>query len=303
LGVGYETIRLLLKGELLGMALISLLGLKALVWSIALGSGTSGGVLAPLLIMGGALGALLGQHVPVGEPGLWAMVGMAAMMAGTMRSPLTGMFFALELTHDLDALPVLLVGCVAALGVTVLLMRRSILTEKLARRGQHIAREYSVDIFELMRVREVMDTEPPMIPADMQVAHLSDLIANGDPALSRRQGTLIVDRENRLAGIITRGDVVRALRQDQHAEMTVLDAGKTDLVVTYPDELLHDALEKMLKHDVGRLPVVEPGIPRKIVGYLGRSSILSARRRHHHEEEVRERAKIVESLLPNGSRL
>jgi chloride channel protein, CIC family len=303
LGVGYETIRLLLKGELLGMALVSLLGLKALVWSIALGSGTSGGVLAPLLIMGGALGALLGQHVPVGEPGLWAMVGMAAMMAGTMRSPLTGMFFALELTHDLDALPVLLVGCVAALGVTVLLMRRSILTEKLARRGQHITREYSVDIFELMRVREVMDTEPPMIQADMQVAHLSDLIANGDPALSRRQGTLIVDRENRLAGIITRGDVVRALRQDHHAEMTVLDAGKTDLVVTYPDELLHDALEKMLKHDVGRLPVVEPGIPHKIVGYLGRSSILSARRRHHHEEEVRERAKIVESLLPNGSRL
>src|SRR5579883_772721 len=103
LGVGYETIRELLRGELLGTALISLLLLKALVWSVALGSGTSGGVLAPLLIMGGALGALVGQFVHWGDPGLWAMVGMASMMAGTMRSPLTGLVFALELTHDLEA--------------------------------------------------------------------------------------------------------------------------------------------------------------------------------------------------------
>jgi CIC family chloride channel protein len=303
LGVGYETIQALLRGEVLGATLISLLLLKALVWSVALGSGTSGGVLAPLLIMGGALGALLGQHVPWGDPGLWAMVGMAAMMSGTMRSPLTGMVFALELTHDLDALPALLVGCVAALGVTVLLMRRSILTEKLARRGQHIAREYSVDFFELMRVREVMDTDPPMIRADTKVAELSDLIAKGDPVYSRRQGTLILDHDDRLAGIITRGDVVRALRQDHQANMTVLDAGKSDLVVTYPDEPLRDALEKMLKHDVGRLPVVESNDNGQVVGYLGRSSILAARLRQHREEEVRERGTIVDSLLPNGSRL
>src|ERR1043166_8773741 len=110
--------------------------------------------------MGGALGALLGQWMPVGDPGLWAMVGMGAMMGGTMRSPFTGMVFLLELTHDLNALPALLIGCVAALGVTVLLLRRSILTEKLARRGHHITREYSVDLFELLRVSEVMDANP-----------------------------------------------------------------------------------------------------------------------------------------------
>jgi H+/Cl- antiporter ClcA/CBS domain-containing protein len=300
LGVGYETIQTLLRGEVLGATLVSLMLLKALVWSVALGSGTSGGVLAPLLIMGGALGALLGQHVSTGDPGLWAMVGMAAMMAGTMRSPLTGMVFALELTHDLGALPVLLVGCVAALGVTVLLMRRSILTEKLARRGQHVAREYSVDFFELMRVQEVMDTDPPTIPAEMKVAQLSDLIAKGDSILCRRQGTLIVDKNNSLVGIITRGDVVRALRQDQQADMTVLAAGKTDLVVTYPDEPLCDALETMLKNDVGRLPVVERVNNSRIVGYLGRSSILAARLRQHHAEELRHRGEIVDSLLPNS---
>ncbi|MDE3067341.1 MAG: chloride channel protein [Verrucomicrobiota bacterium] len=107
----------------------------------------------------GALGALLGHWLPAGDPGLWVVVGMGAIMGGTMRSPLTGRIFILELTHDLNALPALFIGSVAALGVTVLVLRRSILTEKLARRGQHIAREYSVDLFELVRVGEVMDRQ------------------------------------------------------------------------------------------------------------------------------------------------
>ena len=165
LGVGYDLIDGLLNGRILGLALVSLLLLKTLVWSVSLGSGTSGGVLAPLLIIGGALGGFVGQWLPVGDPGLWAMVAMAGMMGGTMRSPLTGMFFMLELTADFNALPALLCGSVAALAVTVLLMRRSILTEKLARRGQHIAREYSVDLFELMRVADVMDRHFILLPA------------------------------------------------------------------------------------------------------------------------------------------
>ena len=119
-----------------------------------------------MLIIGGALGAFLGPWLPAGDPGLWAMVAMAGMMGGTMRSPLTGMFFMLELTGDFHALPALLCGSVAALAVTVLLMKRSILTEKLARRGQHIAREYSVDLFELMRVGDVMDRDCTVLPAN-----------------------------------------------------------------------------------------------------------------------------------------
>ncbi|HLH54056.1 MAG TPA: CBS domain-containing protein, partial [Verrucomicrobiae bacterium] len=204
--------------------------------------------------------------------------------------------------HDLEALPALLVGCVGGLLVTVLLMRRSILTEKLARRGQHIAREYSVDVFELMRVRDVMDTDPPTLAAETKVSRLSDLIAKGDPVFCRRQGTLVIDSEGRLAGIITRGDVVRALRQDSKGDMTVLDAGKRDPVVTFPDEPLRDALEKMLKHDVGRLPVVQREDPLRIVGYLGRSSILAARSREQQEEQIRERGAIAGVLLPGALR-
>jgi H+/Cl- antiporter ClcA/CBS domain-containing protein len=289
LGVGYNTIHSLLRGELVGAAVIGLLVAKALVWSIALGSGTSGGVLAPLLIMGGALGAFAGSWIPFGDPGLWALIGMAAMMGGTMRSPLTAMVFAVELTRDFNLFPALLIGSVAALAVTVLIMRRSILTEKLARRGHHITREYSIDPFELARVRDVMDQDVPSVSATMKLSEVSDLIAGGDSDLSRRQGTLIVDGHNRLVGIITRGDIVRALRQKQKEEMTVAEAGSTDLVVAYPDEPLYVALTKMLDRDVGRLPVVERHNPRRVVGYLGRAAILSARMKIHEEETVRQR--------------
>jgi H+/Cl- antiporter ClcA/CBS domain-containing protein len=297
LGVGYETIHSLMRGEILGTALVTLLVLKALVWSISLGSGTSGGVLAPLLIMGGGLGALLGRWLPAGDPGLWAIVGMAAMMAGTMRSPLTGMVFVLELSHDFNLLSVLLVGCVAALGVTVLLMRRSILTEKLARRGHHISREYSVDLFELTRVNEVMETEVPSVQANVSIARLSELIAEGDPSVSRRQGIIILDAESRLAGIITRGDVLRALHDNPGGSQSVLAAGSSTVIVTYPDELLRDAIRKMLKNDVGRLPVVERSDPARVVGYLGRACILAARLREHEEEDVRERGRLIGSFM------
>jgi len=289
LGVGYDTIHSLLRGELVGAVVIGLLVAKALVWSLALGSGTSGGVLAPLLIMGGALGAFVGSHIPVGDTGLWALVGMAAMMGGTMRSPLTAMVFAVELTRDFNLFPALLIASVAALGVTVLLMRRSILTEKLARRGHHITREYSIDPFELARVREVMDQNAPTVPAEMKLAELADRIAHGDPGLSRRQGTLIVDEHDRLVGIITRGDIVRALRQNHAAQMTVLQAGSTELTVAFPDEPLHAALSKMLNRDIGRLPVVERNNPARAIGYLGRAALLSARMRIHEEENIRQR--------------
>jgi CIC family chloride channel protein len=288
LGIGYDTIHSLLLGQIVGGAIIGLLVAKALVWSIALGSGTSGGVLAPLLIMGGAIGVLAGSWLPVGDIGLWALIGMAAMMSGTMRSPLTAMVFAVELTRDFNLFPALLVGSVAALGVTVLLMRRSVLTEKLARRGHHITREYSVDLFELMRVRDVMDRHVPTVPATMKLSELSDRIAHGDANLNRRQGTLIVDDQNQLVGIITRGDIVRALHQNQSAEMTVLEAGSGHLAVTFPDEPLHAALTKMLNRNVGRLPVVERKNQSKIIGYLGRAAILSARMKIHEEENIRQ---------------
>lgn len=199
------------------------------------------------------------------------------------------MVFLLEMNHDLNALPALLVGSVAALCVTVLLLRRSILTEKLARRGQHIAREYSVDVFEMVRVGDMMDPRPPTIPATMTVFELSDRIAKGDPLLSPRQASLVLDGAGHLAGVITRGDLIGVLQSGTAATTTVLEAAGRNVEVAFPDETLQDAVARMLKRDVGRLPVVDRGDPRRVVGYLGRADILRARVRLQQEEELRER--------------
>ncbi|WP_245958173.1 chloride channel protein [Roseimicrobium gellanilyticum] len=289
LGTGYETIHGMLRGEVLGASLLALLVAKAVVWSVALGSGTSGGVLAPLLILGGAMGAMLGQWIPVGDVGLWALVGMAAMMGGTMRVPLTAVVFAVELTDDFHLCTALLIGTVCSYAVTVLLMRRSILTEKLARRGHHISCEYSVDPFELARVKDVMDRNPPKVQASLPLHSLIDQLAKGDPMLNSRQATLLVDENEHLSGILTRGDMLRAMGDSGASTRRVSDLGSTDLIVTHPEESLHDALTKMLSRDIGRLPVVEPNEPRRIVGYLGRAALLTARRKLLEEEHIRER--------------
>jgi CBS domain-containing protein len=289
LGVGYGTIQDLLLGRISPAATANLAVTKGVVWAGALGSGTSGGVLAPLLMMGASLGSLASHLLAHPDPGLWAMVGMAAVMGGTMRSPLTATFFAAELTHDWNLLPALLVSCVAAYALTVLLLRRSILTEKIARRGHHIFREYSVDPFEIHRVGEVMDPRVAAVPTAMSVRELSSRIAGGDVELARRQGTPIVDAGGRLVGIVTRSDLMRSLEKDPAGNTAVLDAGTRDPVVAFPDEPIADAVARMLDRDIGRLPVVDPADPTRLVGYLGRSGVLAARQRLIEEENRRER--------------
>src|ERR1700729_3795180 len=166
LGVGYDTIDALLKGDVARNVILGVLLVKSIIWAVSLGSGTSGGVLAPLLMMGGALGGIEAMFLPNEGAGFWPLIGMAAILGGTMRSPLTGVIFALELTHDVNVLLPLLVASVIAHGFTVLGLRRSILTEKVARRGYHLSREYAVDPLEILFVREVMRTSIVALPAD-----------------------------------------------------------------------------------------------------------------------------------------
>jgi CIC family chloride channel protein len=136
-------------------------------------------------------------------------------------------------------------------------------------------------------VAETMDRDLPLVPATMRVGELADRIARHDPAL-RHQGMIVTDIDGKLSGVITRGDVLRALDQDPKGTMTVLEAGSRNLVVAYPDEVLHEASEKMLRHDIGRLPVVERSDPHKVVGYLGRKGIMAARLRRMEDEHLRE---------------
>ena len=288
LGVGYNIIHSLLTGQMVGMAVLGILIGKSVVWSLSLGSGTSGGVLAPLLMMGGALGALEAQFIPIGDAGLWAMVSMAAMMGGTMRAPLTAMIFSLELTHDLNVLPGLLVATIAAQAVTVLIMKRSILTEKVARRGHHLTREYTVDPMDIHRVHEVMLRNFQPVPAEMTVKELAEKRAQTGLVFIRHQGAPMVDAEGKLVGVITLSDLLRAMGRDDSDVRTAREAGTEDPIVTYPDEVLRDSIVKMLRNDIGRLPVVDPDDPTKLVGYVDRSQLMKARMRWYEEEHLRE---------------
>jgi chloride channel protein, CIC family len=288
LGVGYDTIADLLAGRLTGPSLLGLMGTKALIWAIALGSGTSGGVLAPLLIMGGALGSVEAGWLHIGDTGLWATIGMAAMMGGTMRSPLTAVAFMLELTDDIRVLPGLLIACAAAHAVTVLVMRRSILTEKVARRGYHVMREYIVNPLARVRVEDVMERDAPTLQQDQKLDVILRGLAAHDAVLGRRYAWPLVDAGGKLTGIVTRGDLVRMLEREGSQDMTLLEAGSSHPVVTYPDELLEEAVDKMVSHDIGRLPVVDRSEPTRLLGYLGRTGIATGWRQVFEEERTRD---------------
>ncbi|MGH2940288.1 MAG: chloride channel protein [Solirubrobacterales bacterium] len=184
LGVGYNVIEEELNGSITLHLLVGILIVKTLIWSLSLGSGTSGGVLAPLLMIGAALGSLEAQVFPAVGPGFWPLVGLAAILAAAMRSPLTGVVFAVELTHRYEALLPLLIGAAAAYAISILILRRSILTEKIARRGVHVNHEYSVDPLEVLFVGDVMgDSGPavgegPIVFTDDTLRHVAYVMAD-----------------------------------------------------------------------------------------------------------------------------
>jgi H+/Cl- antiporter ClcA/predicted transcriptional regulator len=300
LGVGKDVIEDLLHGQfaanLLGV-LLPLLLVKCFIWSTALGSGTSGGVLAPLLIIGGGVGAIVGQYLPGGDDRLWPLIGMAAIMGGTMRSPLTGTFFALELTNDIKALPALLIASCVAYGFTVLVMKRSILTEKVARRGYHVSREYAVDPLELVSVGDVMAAEVVSIPAKTPVREvLRDyfLAASG----RSHQAYPVVDPQGKVLGVITRRNLLEdwvsaSLNEEAAAAardfLIAYDLIHRDPITIYPWESCRTAAERMAAYGVGRLPVVSPDEPGKVIGMVTRSDLLKPRARSVEEEAKRER--------------
>jgi chloride channel protein, CIC family len=284
LSVGYDNIAAMLQGETPPKAALLLLVFKAIIWSVALGSGTSGGVLAPLLIMGGAMGAALDAFLPGGSPGFWALLAMAATMGGTMRSPLTATFFAVELTGDTHVLLPLIAACGAAHTFTVLLLRRSILTEKVARRGHHLVREYRVDPFALTRVRQVMTTAVETVPAAMTLHGAAAFLTN--PATTHPSFP-VVDAEQKVLGVIDPPAVLRWRRAGKHRTATLRDLlGGAKLISAFPDEYLESLADRLTQANVAHLPVIsrEDG---RLVGYIGWKDLMRVRARLRAEERHR----------------
>jgi chloride channel protein, CIC family len=296
LGVGYDTIQSLLQGDVPRAVIAGVLLVKSAIWVISLGSGTSGGVLAPLLMMGAALGGVEATFLPNEGAGFWPLVSMGAILAGTMRAPFTAILFALELTHDINVLLPLLVAAILAHATTVLLLKRSILTEKVARRGFHLTREYATDPLEVLFVREVMRTNLVVLPAGATVNELRDTLIR-EPAQRGQHLYPVVDNERRIRGVITR----KQLRELTESAVSGVSLGDVlvEPIVAHPDEPLRVVVLRMAETGFTRLPVVDSDTGQ-LSGMISVHDLLMARVRNLNEERHRER--VLRLRLPFGNR-
>ncbi|HEX2573042.1 MAG TPA: chloride channel protein [Polyangia bacterium] len=297
LGVGYDNIEQILGGTLVGRAMLILIVAKFVSWAIALGSGTSGGTLAPLFTLGGGLGALLGTalaglapHLGV-DPRIGALVGMAAMFAGASRALLASVIFAFETTRQPLGLLPLLGGCSAAYLVSCRLMRHSIMTEKMARRGVRVLTEYVVDYLDQVLARDAASSEVVTLRADQTVAETRAWLESR-VAGSQHQGFPLLDRNGTLVGVLTRRDL---LSQDAAVTQRLRELVRRPSAVVFEDSSLREAADLMVSEGIGRLPVLTRDAPSRLVGILSRSDLLAAHRRRLEEAEH-----IEEGVLPVG---
>jgi H+/Cl- antiporter ClcA len=285
LGAGYGSIQDLLNGDLLVRAVLLLLIVKATVWLVALGSGTSGGILAPLLILGGSAGFLMGQYLP-GDPGFWAMIGMAGIMSGVMRAPMTGALFAAELTNHLSALPETIAAGTAAYAISVLIMKRSILTEKIARRGRHISREYTIDALEFLQAGQLMTREPATLPGSMSIPEVLRFFSEE----AEHRSYPVVDDSGRLMGLVSRTDALR-WEVGKESEGKLADhLSDASTQFAFPETPCGEVADMMVESGVGRVPIVDPGT-RRVVGIISRQDLLKVRSAQNRGEKVRSRGK------------
>jgi CBS domain-containing protein len=288
LATGYDVIDSLLTGDRTWQLIAGILIVKSIIWSFSLGSGTSGGIMAPLLMIGGALGALFTPILPSMSTGSWALVGMTAVFSGAIGCPLTAAVLSLELTHNYGLLLPVLAASVAAHAFTVLFQKRSILTERISRRGHHLSREYGVDPLETIRVGEVMHTHTVVLPAGLSAEDARRWLQHGRGKNGQRGQRLypVVDAEGRLTGVMTRGSLAALARSGKAQQAP----GSEPPVVAHPDETLRVVAERMATLHVFVLPVIERESGR-VVGLLNAEDVLGGRARTHERENKQVRVR------------
>lgn len=302
LGVGYDTISDILHNNLALKVLILLMIFKSLALVISLGSGTSGGLLAPMFMSSAALGgvfAMVINHFLPGahlSPGAYALVAMGAVFGAAARATFALIVFAFEITRDYNSVLPLMLTCVIADMISLRYLPSSIMTEKLSRRGLTVPTDFEVGVLQVVKVGEVMRKDVRSIPPEMTVGEVADRMARGEPGFNMTQGLPICDRDGNLLGVVTQGDLLRALKNDPSGKQMVSEAGGHDLIVAFPDERAFDALYRMLQNNIGRLPVVSRENPQEMIGFLNRSGILSAWTRQIEDESVREHGWLDELL-------
>ncbi len=303
-GPGYKVIGNILAGQYVVGFLIVLLLAKSAVWLVSLGSGTSGGTLAPVFMIGAAIGGIFGllvkQLFPAMDaaPTAFAIAGMAAVFGSATRATFASIVFAFEMTQNYQAILPVMFACVIADAIASRLMKTSILTEQLRRSGVRVQHEYEADVLDMVEVEDVMVKDVVTVPQNVKVGDVIHKINEHDPRLTRHQALLIVDDKDELCGIITRGDLIKAMGRDQ-GENSVLEAGTADVIVAYPGDTVREALTRMLQQDIGRLPVVDPDNRKRILGYLSRAGIMAAYLKKLQEEQQVDPGWMRRPLLGN----
>jgi chloride channel protein, CIC family len=313
LGVGYDVIADLIAGNMVWHLVLGILLVKSTMWALSLGSGTSGGIVAPLLMMGAALGAAFAHFLPHTGAGFYPLVGMGAVLAGAIGAPLTGIVFSIELTHDINMLLPLLVGCALAHTFSSLFLRRSILTEKISRRGYHLTREYSVDPLEVVFAREAMRTNIVAFPANVSLAELGEALNT-----ERKRGQYlypVVGENHALMGVLTRRDVQELMSKHSEAaaaSISLAEVVHPNPVVAYSDEPLRALAQRMAQTGLTRFPVIERREERrksprpalgagghgKLVGVIGLADLLKGRSLNLEAERHRERVLPLRIFFP-----
>jgi chloride channel protein, CIC family len=297
LGVGYDNIENIVAGNIIGRALIMLFVLKFVSWAISLGSGTSGGTLAPLFTIGGGLGGVLGAAALKIFPSLGidarvaALVGMAAMFAGASRALLASVVFAFETTRQPLSLLPLLGGCTTAYLISALMMRHTIMTEKIARRGARVLAEYTADYLDQVLVRDAATQQVVALAADDTLASVRAWLASHAPGTGH-QGFPVHDHNGDLVGVVTRRDIF-STDEDSSQLWRII---KRPPAIVFEDNSLREAADHMVSEDVGRLPVVARANPRKVTGWLTRSDLLTAHRARLHDASRAERALKIRTV-------
>ncbi len=290
LGVGYDVIARLLQGDAPSRMLLGVLIVKSTIWAVSLGSGTSGGVLAPLLMVGGALGGLEASFLPDFGPGFWVLVSMGSVLGGTMRAPLTAVVFALELTHDINVMLPLLLAVMMSYSFTVLVLKRSILTEKISRRGYHLSCEYAVDPLEIIFASEVVRTAVVALPADATADAVAALLNESSPSERHQQRLFpVVDDKRRVIGVVTRGGLRQWLSNlAVNPRRTLGEVLERHPIVAHPDEPLRAVVFRMAETGLTRLPVISR-TDGTLVGMIALTDLLAARSKILEAERRRER--------------
>jgi len=275
-GVGYDVIENTINGELVIGVIVALVFLKIIATSITLGSGGSGGIFAPSLFIGALLGEAFGKTATlilpstVIPPGAFALVGMAAVFAGTSHAPISAILLLFEMTGNYQILPPLMVTCVISVIMVRWISKPSIYTLKLLRRGIDVEKHIEVDLMDSIIVSEAMIK-------DVIAVNESETVRNVGLKIKKtnHRGFPVLSEEGKLAGMVTRQDINHAL-QSGDADSEVKKVMTKDIIVCFPNESLKTALNKMAKRNIGRIPVVEIENQENIIGILTRKSIINA---------------------------